>query len=1086
MSPESVHPLLTREDSVFAQLLPGGGIRSARHVPSASAAWLAWRLALVTGRPVVVVTDGPRSLDQVFQDLASLTPPGSEGPLYYPAWESLPGHGSPPSPDLVGDRLTTLQRCVQDPPPLLIATCIQAVMQRTPGRRHDGGEVTTLEAGKDIELDALLQDFLDKGYNAESEVLLKGQMALRGGVLDIWPPTSDWPVRIELFGNTVDSLRTFDPVEQRSRDDLKSVTITQAAEGTNLEGTVFDSIPANAIWILHDAQSVAHHAELYDEAIRTANASNVALDSADVTSRLANHPQLHFVIAETPDTHVFAITPLEGLPAVDGDTFRPDILEAERQRFMQVAKDRANAGWTVQFYFATEGARERFDETYGHATEGGGKLELLVGALSEGFIYAPSQQMIVSEADFYGHRKALRGRYDPHSPKPGGTRLSSERIAEWTDIQPGDFVVHVDHGIGKYLGLYQIDFNGTMQEVMTVEYAGKAKLYVPVAQAHLLSKYVGLGRRRPELHGLGGKRWQKEKIAAENAVQDLASLLLETQATRDALPGHAFSPDTHWQQEFEASFPYRETPDQEKAISAVKLDMENTRPMDRLVCGDVGFGKTEVAMRAAFKAVMDGRQVAMLVPTTILAQQHYDTFSTRMAAYPVRIEMLSRFQTRSEQNEILTRVAEGAVDIVIGTHRIVQKDVVFKELGLLIIDEEQRFGVKHKEHFKGMRRLIDVLTLTATPIPRTLYMSLTGARDLSTIQTPPIERMPIETIVAENSDEVVRNAVMNEINREGQVYFLHNRVQTIEKVWERLRRLVPEARIEIGHGQMDEKQLAMIMRAFVRGDFDILLCTTIIESGLDIPNVNTILIDRADRFGLAELYQLRGRVGRYKRKAYAYLLLPKHAQLFDQARRRIGAIRKYSHMGAGFKLALRDLEIRGAGNLLGAEQSGHISSVGFDLYCQLLKRTVARMKGEPLPPIVDIELRLDFIDLAPGSAEGDDSAVIPTRYADDETQRIALYRKLAGAATNAEVDTIRDEMRDRYGRIPPALERLLKIARLRVAASGRRIQKLEVENGKVMATRRNDLVTVGNKFPRLKANTANARLDELIKLVKTL
>jgi transcription-repair coupling factor (superfamily II helicase) len=507
--------------------------------------------------------------------------------------------------------------------------------------------------------------------------------------------------------------------------------------------------------------------------------------------------------------------------------------------------------------------------------------------------------------------------------------------------------------------------------------------------------------------------------------------------------------------------------------------------MDRLICGDVGYGKTEVAMRAAFKAVMDGKQVAMLVPTTILAQQHFESFAERFAAYPFTIEMLSRFRSREQQADVVRRLRAGGVDIVIGTHRLVQKDVAFKDLGLVIIDEEQRFGVQHKERLKQYRQLVDVLTLTATPIPRTLYLSLTGARDLSTIQTPPLERLPVETIVAPLTDEIVRTAIMHELDRGGQVFYLHNRVQTIEQTRERLQGLVPEAQIAVAHGQMAEGQLAEIMHRFTRGDFDVLLCTTIIESGLDIPSVNTILIERADRFGLAELYQLRGRVGRYKHQAYAYLLLPRHGRLFDTARKRIGAIKQYSSLGAGFKLALRDLEIRGAGNLLGAAQSGHIAAVGFDLYCQLLKRSVALLKGEKPPLIIEVETRLDFLDFATGAATAENAAVLPHDYIEDESLRVRAYRKIAEASSDKELDELRADLRDRFGPFPPAGQRLLKVAKLRIAAAECGVRAIEVAEDKVMLRRGADnWLMPGGHYPRLKAPVPAAKLDELIRLVR--
>ena len=538
--------------------------------------------------------------------------------------------------------------------------------------------------------------------------------------------------------------------------------------------------------------------------------------------------------------------------------------------------------------------------------------------------------------------------------------------------------------------------------------------------------------------------------------------------------------------EFEAAFPYEETEDQWRAIEDVRRDMQAPRPMDRLICGDVGYGKTEVAMRAAFRAVCGGKQVAVLVPTTVLAQQHYETFRERMAAFPVTIEMLSRFRTPAEQAEIVRRLREGRLDIVIGTHRLAQPDVAFRDLGLVIIDEEQRFGVAHKEALKELRETVDVLTMTATPIPRTLYLSLVGARDLSVIQTAPRERLPIETIVAPYDDAVVREAILRELDREGQVFYLHNRVETIEHVRDRLVRLVPEARLVLAHGQMPERRLADVMRRFVRGEADVLLCTTIIESGVDIPNVNTILIDRADRFGIADLYQLRGRVGRYKHRAYAYLLLPRHGRLFDTARRRIEALRRHSGLGAGFQLALRDLETRGAGNLLGAEQSGHIAAVGFELYCQLLRRTVAALKGEPLPPLIDVTVRLDFLAPAADEAGAASPTALPADYIEDENLRLQAYRRIASIATEAEARAVREDLRDRFGPPPPAVERLLRIARIRVRAAALGAQSVETQEDRLVVTKNGGPIMPGGRYPRLKPGDPLRRLDEILRILARL
>jgi transcription-repair coupling factor (superfamily II helicase) len=633
-------------------------------------------------------------------------------------------------------------------------------------------------------------------------------------------------------------------------------------------------------------------------------------------------------------------------------------------------------------------------------------------------------------------------------------------------------------------------------------------LYVPVSEAHLVSKYVGSGKARPPLNTLGGTRWAKAMIQAESAVRDVASDLLSIQAARESQPGHPFAPDLPWQREFESAFIYEETPDQVIAIQQTKADMERPKPMDRLICGDVGFGKTEVAIRAAFKAVMDGKQVAVLVPTTVLAQQHFNTFRERMADYPVRIELLSRFRTRRQQDQVVRDLGQGAVDIVIGTHRLLQEDIRFKDLGLVIIDEEQRFGVMHKETFKMFRKLVDVLTLSATPIPRTLYLALSGARDMSTIQTPPHDRLPVETIVTQYDERIIRDAIQRELQRGGQVFFLHNRVLTIHTMEQKLRALVPQARIVVGHGQMHSDELEEVMTAFVNGDADVLLSTTIIESGLDIPNANTIIIDRADRFGLSDLYQLRGRVGRYKHQAFAYLLLPRHAGLLADVRKRIGAIKQYSTLGSGFKIAMRDLEIRGAGNLLGSEQSGHITAVGFELYCQLLKQSIAGLKGEKVKPRVEVKVSTDFVfagdpgierseaggntvpDAGPVGRASDTaprvSAGLPHDYVPEPQHRIEMYRKLAQASDKAALDNLGRELRDRFGPPPPPVDLLLQIAELKIMAVERGVSSIEVREDRLMLTRNGDYITLAGKFPRLTKKTAPARLKEIKKLLLTL
>jgi transcription-repair coupling factor (superfamily II helicase) len=629
--------------------------------------------------------------------------------------------------------------------------------------------------------------------------------------------------------------------------------------------------------------------------------------------------------------------------------------------------------------------------------------------------------------------------------------------------------------------------------VLVLGFAHGARVYVPFEQSGMVSRYVGLGRKNPPLSELGDGKWNRARKNAEKAIFEYAGRLLSLHADRETQSGYAFSPDTHWVEEFERAFPYRETPDQLKAIAETKSDMESNRPMDRLICGDVGFGKTEVALRAAFKAVMGGKQVAMLVPTTVLAEQHFRNFRERVSAFPVRVEMLSRFRSPQQQRETLEGLRDGSIDIVIGTHRLLSQSVGFRDLGLVIIDEEQRFGVLHKERLRERFRLIDQLTLSATPIPRTLYMSLMGAKDMSTLETPPANRIPVETFVCPYDERIIRDAVQRELEREGQVYFLHNRIESIQRVRDRIQALVPKARIVVGHGQMDEEELEEVMHRFVSGDADVLVSTTIIESGLDIPNANTILIDRADRFGLADLYQLRGRVGRSDHKAYAYLLLPRALMTVGEARKRINAIKQYSSLGAGFKIALRDLEIRGAGNILGIQQSGHAMAIGFDLYCTLLKDAIARQKGEALPNSPDCVLRIDFVvareaDFTPADEATRAPAYLPLSFIQDPQARISAYRDLTTLRTESELDALSEVWRDRFGkRIPPAVQNLLCLHRVRLASSARRIAVLEVKEGKVMIQRGGDYVLVGNRFPRLQPDSRpSQKLEDLLVLIRTL
>jgi len=745
-------------------------------------------------------------------------------------------------------------------------------------------------------------------------------------------------------------------------------------------------------------------------------------------------------------------------------------------------KDWRASGSRIVIYFQTEGEIERFREIMDDL----GGVELVEGTLPRGFAFPDGKLVVLSGAELFG-------RYTAHGRRrlQRAEKLSRNRAQiDFSELNEGDLVVHLEHGVGRFLQLMRVPTqSGGMQEVLALEFANESKLYVPLEQAYLVSRYVGVGKKSPPLSSLADVRWARAKKNAAASIFDYAGKMLAVQAERETQLGHAFGSDTKWQSEFEHSFPYRETPDQLTAIAATKRDMEQPRSMDRLICGDVGFGKTEVAIRAAFKAVMEGKQVAVLAPTTVLAQQHFETFRQRMLDYPARIEMLSRFRSHAEQRKVLQLLREGGVDIVIGTHRLISGDVIFKDLGLVVIDEEQRFGVLHKEKFKELFKLVDVLTLSATPIPRTLYLSLVGVKDMSTIETAPLNRLPVETVVCGYDERIIRDAINRELERQGQVYFLHNRVQSIERMRDRISELCPQARVEFGHGQMDAEELESVMARFVAGKIDVLVCTTIIESGLDIPNANTIIIDRADRFGLADLYQLRGRVGRAEHKAYAYLLLPRELMTVGAARKRINAIKQYSSLGAGFRIAMRDLEIRGAGSILGTAQSGHIVAVGFDLYCQLLRQAVAQLKGEKSRARLDVEVRLDFVatnepEFAQLGPEARVPAFIPANYVADPALRIQAYRHLAEITTREQWDRLRKDWRDRFGKFPLAVDNLLALTEIKLAAAKAGVTRVEVREWKLMLTRRGDFILVGGKFPRISTDGIDRQFVEVLELIK--
>jgi transcription-repair coupling factor (superfamily II helicase) len=801
-----------------------------------------------------------------------------------------------------------------------------------------------------------------------------------------------------------------------------------------------------------------------------------------------------------------------------------DRLEAEeeaRRQFLAQLGAWKRDGYAIALAASKEGEEKRMREILADDPALGGLDPVFLrGSLNEGFRQTarPGAELaaargrrglvFVTETEVFGRKRARR-------PVAGGRARTSvaqvDQLLDFSELVEGDFVVHLQHGIALYRGVTKIDTAQGLREVISLEFDDGVTLHVPLQESHLISRYVGLGRVRPKLGRIGTARWEKARREVEKATVDLAAELLRVQASREAQAGFAFPGDTDWQGEFEASFPFTETAGQQRAIEETKHDMERTRPMDRLICGDVGFGKTEVALRAAFKAVQSGKQVVVLVPTTVLAQQHLNTFRERMAGYPVSIEMMSRFRSPAEQKTILEAVKTGGVDILIGTHRLLQRDVVLKDLGLLVIDEEQRFGVKHKEVFKSMRATVDVLSMSATPIPRTLYLALTSARDMSVIDTPPVNRHPIQTIVKTYDEKVVVDAVRHEMRRGGQVFYLHNRVATIDAVAVRLRQLMPDLSFGVGHGQMDASGLERVMTDFVAGKFNVLVCTTIIESGLDIPNCNTLIIEGADRFGLSQLYQLRGRVGRFKHQAYAYLLLHGHTRLLDAARQRMSTLRQHTQLGAGFRIAMRDLELRGAGNLLGPEQSGHIVGVGFELYCQLLRQSIARLKGDKTAAAIRASVKLDFVfvgeggpaqgapmgrredgytalkdaeDEEGGAEMGTIQARIPSSYIAETRLRIEQYRRLALADTVHSVRQVEAELRDRFGKPPLEVRTLLQVTEIRVLAEQKGIISVESESNRLKCLRgsgkRDDWVMTGARFPRLTAPRPHLRLKEII------
>jgi len=952
-------------------------------------------------------------------------------------------------------------------PPIVIAPA-RAVMIGTMPPQDFLTTLQQLRVGQVQAPGELARQWVAMGYERESTVVAPGQFARRGGLLDIWPPEEELPTRLEFFGDEIDSLRYFDPATQRTVQGQDELTISPAREylageepGIASQGEVLcefhlpllheqiasplDYLPQDAVVLIDDWPAIRD--TISDLEAQSVNLREDYLQSGAITE---DYPRPYLTLNEIED-RLAELTTVELGPAAEAED--PTLVEAfsSEPRFGgrlkplldHLYKIRSAGDNTV--IVSRQAARlqdlwreNTLEESHDPAPR------FIQGSLSDGWVLTPEQGPrlhLLTDGEIFGWKR----------PQPRKRpRITSEAPeAEYSDFVINELVVHVDYGIGRFKGLTRRQIEGVEHEYLCVEYAMGDQLYVPIHQADRLTRYVGTKGGRPSLSRLGGVEWRNTRARVKAAVKEVAEDLLEVQAHRRIAKGFAFPPDTPWQGELEASFPYIETEDQLGVIEEVKADMESPQPMDRLICGDVGYGKTEVALRAAFKAVMGGKQVGILVPTTILAQQHFETFRHRLAAFPVEVEMLSRFRSDREQTDILKRLAEGNLDIVIGTHRLIQPDVQFKDLGLVIIDEEQRFGVTHKEHLKKLRAEVDVLTMTATPIPRTLYMALTGVRDISTINTPPEERLPVVTHVGPYSPELVRQAILRELERGGQVFFVHNRVQTIGAMRNQLRRLVPEARVSVAHGQMDEGQLSQRMHEFTAGEIDVLMTTSIIESGLDIPNANTLIVDRADTFGLAQLYQLRGRVGRGAQRAYSYFFRHPRRSPSEDGRQRLETIAENTQLGAGFSIAMRDLEIRGAGDILGTRQHGHIAAVGFHLYTRLLAQAVNELRrtgklavgsavaaAASYHPMINVDLPL--------------AINIPHDYVPDNDMRLRLYRRLADIRDLEEIDTLEDEFNDRFGPPPASVHNLFTQLKVKLLAEAAGLASVSAENRQIV------------------------------------
>ena len=1078
------------ERSVFGSL---GLLRAARF-PVCAALYESLK------RPVLYLTDKPDQALLALDEIA-FWHPGSDR-YYFPAPEPHFYENAAWSMNVRHDRIQTLTQLTRlllpgiDKPAVmpLIAAPIRAVMQRTLSRQEFIRNLKQIRAGQELSSTGLLRMWQASGYEAEEAVLEPGQYSRRGELLDIWPHSEPYPIRLDFFGDEVESIHRFDPATQRNIVPLKKVFIPPAGEvvfpekgGISEEpdsprdfylplihqtpACLLDYLPGNTLVLCDDLESIRSAAEDLEEEAEALRAESIRLGTLD-----AGYPEPYISFSEIQDRiadHSFVDLGRSDVPdsCELSDSFTP----AERfgghlDTFLNFLQSRCRAHEPVSVVSRQAERIEDLWKKVPHETDGSDPV-FCEDSLSEGFILTGAgkeRSFVMTDSEIFGWERPV--------PRKASRKAIDAPEKYFADLKEGDYVVHVDYGIGIYDGLVKRTIDGVSRDFLRILYAEGDQLFVPVHQADRLSNYVGPNGRTPEITRLGTKDWLSAKTFVREKVLEVANDLLDLYAKRQVTPGFAFSKDSIWMKDLEGAFPFEETEDQKAAIRKVKEDMESPRPMDRLICGDVGYGKTEIALRAAFKAACDSKQVAILVPTTVLAQQHYENFKKRFAAYPVNVEMLSRFRTPREQARILKKLESGEIDIIIGTHRLVSRDVKFKDLGLVVIDEEQRFGVAQKEYLKKLRARVDVLTLTATPIPRTLYMALTGVRDISNINTPPYERVPITTYVGPYSEKIVRQAVTREMERGGQTFFVHNRVQSIYAMYDYLRRLIPEARIGVAHGQMAEKQLAAVMDMFYKGDLDVLLCTSIIESGLDVPNANTLIVNRADMFGLAQLYQIRGRVGRSSQRAYAYFFRQKGHKPTEAGLERLEVIAENTQFGAGYTIAMRDLEMRGAGEILGNRQHGAIASVGFHLYTRMLAQAVRNVRDIKGVDVSDEDLGITR-EMAylfnPITVELPLNIGIPEDYIEDDQTRIKLYRRMASVNQESDLDALDSEFSDRFGPLPPELRNLVFQIRIKILAEKIGLSAVVKEGSDIVL-----------KFPSLPSNVTDRRLPPVSSRVR--